>query len=742
MRPDQHKQNSRMDKGKAKELDQGEVLARLNKLLEVLLIPISIPELSVITPSLLLAVLESILEQRFSELDDATRTSRSSSSRAKCLKIMINTLGQHLEPGLDHWSPNAINLPGLVQGDLNELSKLIDGLLKLSVYSNKVVLYNQRNTGQQSLSRRQHPGRPSKELISEDRERGSQRLPTTRQARASRISSLNSSSSSLYIQPSKIPFDGLFSPGGPPLDQSSRNLASSTTSSHSLLNRSINSQRHNEDPLSGQISNPPTLRNLLGPLHAQMINSKRPHTPRTAHRVMVDKLRNEDAHEDTEEQILNHDTDGWISAKTEAEENEESCIEESRFQYTKGPSLMTLDGIEPDDPFVSMETRRALESQILQNQTTTSFDLTRLAVADSESFNKSSQSFPKTHSRSCPPERKHGSDILNNTWSTSASSVISNHSYQLAKNPNEASSQSSQGHEYHQDQSFTPSARSSPRPEEQVEDAISSFGGSVQSTCKDDRLTDCGFGRPTDSIKMGSREHSLQIPYPTSIPLPASPSQTDLSSSGHHHHHPLKVLLASEGVKLDLVVSDVKSYEESKQERSNIEGWGWMDLSKLAQESEKLQQLGASMKIDNNINNHQINNHFDLLRSRKLELLRLLNQAYKQNKSCDRSENLTTLETEMTGTREAKPSIRTIEQQNENIRIRVNRQPIETDNTHHLNKPTKEYIVLNKFHHVRSLDLGGTTYQSDRNLQFSLAYNQVHDLDYFDDRDELIDDII
>ncbi|KAI9615914.1 hypothetical protein H4Q26_011165 [Puccinia striiformis f. sp. tritici PST-130] len=62
--------------------------------------------------------------------------------------------------------------------------------------------------------------------------------------------------------------------------------------------------------------------------------------------------------------------------------------------------------------------------------------------------------------------------------------------------------------------------------------------------------------------------------------------------------------------------------------------------------------------------------------------------------------------------------------------------------THHLNKPTKEYIVLNKFHHVRSLDLGGTTYQSDRNLQFSLDYNQVHDLDYFDDRDELIDDII
>ncbi|KAI9615915.1 hypothetical protein H4Q26_011166 [Puccinia striiformis f. sp. tritici PST-130] len=386
MRPDQHKQNSRMDKGKPK--NSGEVLARLNKLLEVLLIPISIPELSVITPSLLLAV----------------------------SKVYWNSVSQN-------WMWYSITR----ETPVNK-----------ACHAGSI------------------PGRPSKELISEDREPRLLLYPT---------------------QQNSVRWT--FSPGGPPLDQSSRNLASSTTSSHSLLNRSINSQRHNEDPLSGQISNPPTLRNLLGPLHAQMINSKRPHTPRTAHRVMVDKLRNEDAHEDTEEQILNHDTDGWISAKTEAEENEESCIEESRFQYTKGPTL---------------------ESQILQNQTTTSFDLTRLAVADSETITPIN--LRKTPMR-------------------------------LLVNPHRG-----------------------------------------MNTTKTKAL------RLRPGLRRGQKNRS--------------------SSSSS-----LKVLLASEGVKLDLVVSDVKSYEESKQERSNIEGWGWMDLSKLAQESEKLQQLGASMKIDNNINNHQ-----------------------------------------------------------------------------------------------------------------------------------------
>ncbi|OAV87699.1 hypothetical protein PTTG_08866 [Puccinia triticina 1-1 BBBD Race 1] len=51
---------------------------------------------------------------------------------------------------------------------------------------------------------------------------------------------------------------------------------------------------------------------------------------------MVNKLRNEGAQEDTEEQTLNHDTDGSMSAKTETEENEGSLVGESRYQYNKG----------------------------------------------------------------------------------------------------------------------------------------------------------------------------------------------------------------------------------------------------------------------------------------------------------------------------------------------------------------------------------------------------------------------
>jgi hypothetical protein len=54
--------------------DHTDVLAQLNKLMGLLLIPISIPELSVATPSLLLAVLESILERRFLALNGIHQT--------------------------------------------------------------------------------------------------------------------------------------------------------------------------------------------------------------------------------------------------------------------------------------------------------------------------------------------------------------------------------------------------------------------------------------------------------------------------------------------------------------------------------------------------------------------------------------------------------------------------------------------------------------------------------------------
>ena len=517
MRPQQHRQGSTQAKGKGREIDHTDVLAQLNKLLESLLIPISLPDLTVATPSLLLAVLESILERRFLALNDPSRTSKSPHSRSRCLKATIKVLAQTLELDIDRWSLNSIDFPGLVQGDMNETAKLIEGLLKLSRQPNNSALYNHKGTTHQGMPRQQLNEKiNSNKPAFENHEPGSKRIPTVRIGWPTEIASLHSSSSSLSIEPSNIPFDGLFSPVGPPLDQSSLKLDSSaslTTSSNRRLNESLNSQRNNEVPLSGQISNPPTLRNLLGPLHAQMISSKRPHTPRTAHRVMVNKLRNEGAQEDTEEQTLNHDTDGSMSAKTETEENEGSLVGESRYQYNKGLSMMTLDGIEADDPFVSMETRRALESQILQNQTNFSFDLTQLAVAGDESFNTSPQSFKNT---SCDLEWKQASESMSRTSSRSSPSVISSHSlnsYDLASNHESSWGQSSQGHHHHhhhhQDQSYVQSARPLRKAREQAPGHLFGFGGSVGSSFEDDHVieyADCGFGRPRSEERRVGKE--------------------------------------------------------------------------------------------------------------------------------------------------------------------------------------------------------------------------------------------
>jgi hypothetical protein len=54
--------------------DHAELLAQLNELMGLLLIPISLPELAVATPSLLLAVVESILQRRFLPLHGIHQT--------------------------------------------------------------------------------------------------------------------------------------------------------------------------------------------------------------------------------------------------------------------------------------------------------------------------------------------------------------------------------------------------------------------------------------------------------------------------------------------------------------------------------------------------------------------------------------------------------------------------------------------------------------------------------------------
>ncbi|KNZ57135.1 hypothetical protein VP01_2232g3 [Puccinia sorghi] len=765
MRPLQHRQSSRLDKGKTREIGEHgnttfslshylsfthhtDLLTQLNKLLEQLLIPISLPDLTVATPSLLLAVVESILKRRFLALNDPTRTSRSAHCRSKCLKITMKVLAQSLDTNLDRWSPDAINLPGLVQGETSELPKLINGILKLSTLPHNPLINNPKDNRHQDLSPKQRNGCNSNDPVLKQHEYATDCIPATQVPRSSRISSLNSSSSSLSVEPSKIPFDGLFSPVGPPLEPS-LNLpsrrSSSTNSSNAALSLSLNSQKMYDDPLSGQTSNPPTLRNLLGPLHAQMISSKRPHTPRTAHRVMVNKLRNEGIQDNSGEQILNHDTDGWMTARTEAEDDNETSVEESRYQYTKGIGLMTLDGIEPDDPFVSMETRRALESQIMQNQANISFDLTRLAVAGSESYNKTIQSSRDPRSPSSPPQRKPGSELPANPWSTSCSSALSNFSLkssQPASEPNDFLTQCYQGHrhyhhhhhqqQHHDDQSSEQSIQSSPRVREPIDRNFSS-PDFIESSFGDKDLinrSDCGFGRPTDSIQVGSRDHSCHHPYPSSIPLPASPTQSNICSA-----QPRKVLLASDGVKLDLVVSDVMAYEQKKTEHVNIQGWDWIDLTKMAEESEGLQQSGPAV----NAKGVKADPHANLL-SRKLELLRLLNQAYSHNKRNDRSDQQSP---ESTEAEEDKLHTRTTAEQKENVRIRVNRQPLEATTINHPGGHTNGFIVLSKSHYVHYPDHSSTAHPSG-SRDFSFDYNDTH-LDHgecFDERDDLIDDVI
>ncbi|PLW49121.1 hypothetical protein PCASD_02991 [Puccinia coronata f. sp. avenae] len=726
------------DKGKARQMDHAELLAQLNELMGLLLIPISLPELAVATPSLLLAVVESILQRRFLPLHDPTRTTRTPHGRAKCLKILIYVLGQNLDPHLNGWSPDSINFPRLIQADMNELLKVIDGILKLSRLSRNSTLHHHKETHSQGMSRKHQNESKPQERVSKNHKHESESIPATKYPRSSRISSLNSSSSSLSVEPCKIPFDGLYSPIGPPLDQSSLNLpsrrSSMTNSSNGPLSRSLNSQQLNEDPVSGQTSNPPTLRNLLGPLHAQMMNSKRPHTPRTAHRVMVNKLRNEGAHDDPEEQTLNHDTDVWMAAKTQADENNDSTVDESRYQFSKGLSLMTLDGIEPDDPFVSIETRRALESQIIPSQTNISFDLTKLAVAGSEISNRSFQSFDYPRKLSCLPESRQAHKSLNDIWPASSSSAISNHlqnSNQPASDLDGSLGQFCQG-DHSQDHG---SVRSTgPAPGGSLDHHPFFSRGSIESNFEEEHpinRSNYGFGRPTDSIKMRSRDNSFQNHYPTSIPLPASPTQSDFSSSRHG-----KVLLASEGVQLDLVVSDVMTYEQEKHQQVNVQGWDWMDLTQLAHESERIEKTDSAV----NIGNKKTNTHTNLL-SRKLELLRLLMQTYGHNKSFEPSEHPSPQGAESNAEEKL---LRAHDEQKENVRIRVSRQSGGMDSINYPERPANGFVVLNKSHHIRGAGLTATAHPATSRT-FILDYSAVHhdqDCEDFDDRQDLLDDVL
>ncbi|KNZ59256.1 hypothetical protein VP01_1773g3 [Puccinia sorghi] len=160
--------------------------------------------------------------------------------RSKCLTITIKVLAQSLDTNLDRC----------------ELLKLINGILKLSTIPHNLLINNRKDNRHQDLSPRQCDGSDSNDPVLKHHEYTTERTPATQQ------SSLN--------LPSRC--------------------SSSTNSSNAALSLSLKSQKMYDDSPSGQTSYPPTLRNLLGPLHAQIISSKRPHTPRTAHRLIIDQI--------------------------------------------------------------------------------------------------------------------------------------------------------------------------------------------------------------------------------------------------------------------------------------------------------------------------------------------------------------------------------------------------------------------------------------------------------------------
>ncbi|MBW0540646.1 hypothetical protein O181_080361 [Austropuccinia psidii MF-1] len=611
-----HHQIAHSLKGKHKEIsiDHSLALNQLNKLLKLVHIPINLTQISLVTPSLFLAIIESILQRRFLSSDDSVRTSRSPHSRIKCLKVLIKVLNQSLDSHLDHWIPNSINLNSILQADPHQIQKIIHALIKLykkSYHSNSQI---HQHSSDSSLSSSQNSSNQinlnsSNQNLKIKHSKSNPKIPSLHLQ-----SSTISSSSTISFKPTKINFEPPFSPLGPPLAQSSpylqhhpSSLSSSSSSVTSHLSRSFNQQQSIGNHLNPQSSNPPTLRNLLGPLQAQMAAIKRPHTPRTAHRVMVNKLRNDATNQEETELLPNRDLDGFLNHHPQ--DSFHQTLDQSHYHNHRHSSIITLDGIEPDDPFVSIETRRALESRLIHNQTTESFDHTQWAHNGTESFSRTLNDFHSNESLSSLENLKPQPFLnMNNnpSSSSSSSSPTSLHSYPSEIFPTDinqphyspSNHQSHSVHQYHNQYDTSP--------------IISNFGDHLhqENITSSTNSSELGLHQSNfDSDHLISKSDS-SLPNPTFVPLPPSPN-----SSAHQSSE--KVLLASAGAKLDLVLSDVIEFEKPSQTQNHIEGWHWLNIDSLALEAEEQRKK----RIEESNSLIGLMNH-------KLKLLKLLQNQY------------------------------------------------------------------------------------------------------------------
>lgn len=369
---------NKKDKGKGREIqeldsqpsDEQKTLKSLNQLLNQLSIPISLSNLSFTTPSLLLAILESLLERRFLNLNDPIRTSRTTQSREKCLKILLTILDESLDYQIDQWSSSTINLSKLNQNHIHELIQLVNGLIKLSIKCNNPSI-GLIEPSIQSDHQITFEALNSPELNPQKFKSNQPSLSGTTTLTSQLASSLSSNASSYStFKPTRMNFKSNFiSPIPSPPAQSSPNHHRASSSSTSTLRRSLTRQHilSEIETESSQAeeeyrrSRPPTLKNLLEPLQAQL---KRPQTPRTAHRRMVTNLRNK---------LESYFDD----PKLDQDETKKEDPQEETEMIRGAVGMLTLDGIDDDDPFVSMETRRAMGSQFINPPMTPSSMKTR-----------------------------------------------------------------------------------------------------------------------------------------------------------------------------------------------------------------------------------------------------------------------------------------------------------------------------------------------------------------------------
>ncbi|GAA5888824.1 hypothetical protein JCM5296_005005 [Sporobolomyces johnsonii] len=116
------------------------LLAPLNSLLAVLLIPLTLTSLSLATPSLLLNVLEALLETRLEDVPAELRASWERSKRIRVAEVLVEAVAEVLDglarakgvTGKAHWRRGDVEINQVVRGVESELAKLVEGLLQIA----------------------------------------------------------------------------------------------------------------------------------------------------------------------------------------------------------------------------------------------------------------------------------------------------------------------------------------------------------------------------------------------------------------------------------------------------------------------------------------------------------------------------------------------------------------------------------------------------------------------------------